>query len=82
VPSYGSDVVPIIQQKCATPACHSPTGVEPNRPYQTYDDVKKIQIDILLQVRDCKMPLAGAPPLSDEERATLLGWLYCDAPNN
>ena len=79
-PSYATDVAPIIQQECAS--CHSPTGVEPNRPYQTYADVKKVQIDILLQVRDCKMPLPGVPALSDAQRATLLGWLYCDGPNN
>jgi hypothetical protein len=80
VPSYATEVAPIIEQRCA--ACHSPTGVEPNRPYQTYADVKSFQIDILVQVRDCMMPLPGSPPLSDEERTTLLGWLYCDGPNN
>jgi hypothetical protein len=79
-PSYATDVVPIIQQRCAP--CHSPSGVEPSRPYQTYTDVKKVQIDILIQVRDCKMPKPGAPPLSDDERTTLLGWLFCDGPNN
>ena len=80
-PSYATDVAPVIQQRCAA-GCHSPTGIEPSRPYQTYADVKKVQIDILLQVRDCRMPRAGSPPLSIEELTTLLGWLYCDAPDN
>jgi hypothetical protein len=84
-PSYANDVAPIIQQRCAL-GCHSPTGIEPTRPYQTYDEVtgpnRQIQIDILLQVRDCRMPRAGSPPLSVDELTTLLGWLYCDAPNN
>jgi uncharacterized membrane protein len=78
-PSYG-DVAPIIQERCAP--CHSPTGVEPNRPYQTYADVKMFAIDILTQIRGCPplMPPAGATPLTEDERNTLLGWLYCGTP--
>jgi hypothetical protein len=82
VPSYATDVAPIIQQRCATAACHSPTGAQSIRPYQTYDEVKKFQIDILIEVRACAMPKAPAPPLTTEELATFVGWLYCDAPNN
>jgi hypothetical protein len=80
VPSYATDVAPIIAQRCAP--CHSPTGVEPNRPYQTYADVKMFQIDILIQARSCLMPPAGAEPLTTQELTTLLGWLYCNAPEN
>jgi hypothetical protein len=78
-PTY-AEVAPIVAAKCAP--CHSPTGVEPNRPYQTYDQLKKAQIDILTQVRACRMPKPGSEPLTDAERTTLLGWLYCDAPND
>jgi len=78
-PSY-AEVAPIIQARCVS--CHSPTGVEPNRPYETYAELTApgVQIDILTQLRDCKMPLPGTPSLSENERATLLAWLYCDAP--
>jgi hypothetical protein len=79
-PSYANDVAPIIQERCG--ACHSPTGVESIRPYQTYKEVKQFQIDILIQTRACKMPPAGAPPLLPTELTTLLGWLYCDGPQN
>lgn len=81
VPSYSKDVAPVIARRCAP--CHAPGGLESNRPYQTYDQVKSVQVGILFQVRSCKMPPAdGGTPLSDDEKATLLGWLYCDAPNN
>jgi uncharacterized membrane protein len=80
-PSY-ADVAPIIEQRCATAACHSPTGAEPNRPYQTYNEVMMFGIDILTQIRGCPplMPPAGATPLTEYERDTLLGWLYCGTP--
>jgi hypothetical protein len=79
-PSYATDVAPIIQARCAP--CHSPTGIESAKPYQTWADVKRFQIDILIQVRACRMPPAGAEPLSMAEQATLLAWLVCDGPNN
>ncbi|HEY2902127.1 MAG TPA: hypothetical protein VGL59_16210 [Polyangia bacterium] len=79
-PSYANDVEAIIQSRCGT--CHSPTGVESVRPYQTYAQVKKFQIDILIQTRSCRMPPAGAAPLLPAELTTLLGWLYCDGPQN
>ncbi|HVU51128.1 MAG TPA: hypothetical protein VHL80_10605 [Polyangia bacterium] len=81
-PSYATDVAPIIQARCATANCHSPTGMEPNRPYQTYTEISKFQIDILIQVRACRMPPAGAEPLSMDEQATLLAWLYCGGMDN
>jgi hypothetical protein len=81
-PGY-ADVAPIIEARCAP--CHFPGGVEAKvHLFATYAEIKKagVQIDILTQIRGCppKMPPAGSPPLTDDERATLLGWLYCDAP--
>jgi hypothetical protein len=82
VPSYMTDVAPIIQRRCVL--CHSSTGVESIRPYETYAEVKKFQIDILTQLHACppRMPPVGAVQLSLDELNTILGWLYCDAPNN
>jgi uncharacterized membrane protein len=73
-------VAAIIQARCES--CHSATGVEPNRPYTSYADIKKFQIDMLVQVRSCLMPPASATGLTIDERDQLLGWFYCDGPNN
>jgi hypothetical protein len=82
VPSYATDVAPIIQQLCVP--CHAPMGLEPKQQYETYAEVKSFEMDILFKLRGCTdpMPPVGSPPLSDAQRATLVGWLYCDAPNN
>ena len=80
VPSYASTVAPIIQSRCVV--CHSPSGQEPSKPYVTYADVKKFQIDMLIQVRSCFMPPPSATPLTDDEKTQLIGWFYCDGPDN
>jgi len=37
---------------------------------------------VLTQVYSCRMPQPGAAPLTEAERAALLGWLVCGAPND
>ncbi len=83
-PSYASDVQPIIAQRCVI--CHESGGLEV-APFDlgTYSDVFTDRSAVLDQVYACAMPRvdsAGALPLTESERTTLLGWLVCGAPQN
>jgi len=37
---------------------------------------------VLTRIYGCVMPPASAPPLTPEERQTLLSWFVCGAPEN
>ena len=79
-PSYTRDVAPIFASKCVV--CHGPGGVESNRDLSTYDHVHTLRSSVLNQVHACAMPPANGESLTAPERATLLGWLVCSAPQN
>jgi hypothetical protein len=83
VPSYANDVAPILDLRCNS-TCHAP-GVGP-WPLNNYNDVHD-WVDIIgSYVEQCGMPPpeagAGNGDLTDQERATILDWLVCGAPNN
>jgi uncharacterized membrane protein len=80
-PSFTAEVNSIIQSRCAT--CHLPGGLGGARVFlQTYDQIFAQRVPVLNQVSACRMPLVGAPPLTTEERQTLMAWLVCGALNN
>jgi len=62
--------------------CHSPGGQEASQPFLTYNEVFARRAAILSQVYGCLMPLQGSQQPSPEQRAELLAWLVCGAPNN
>jgi uncharacterized membrane protein len=79
-PSWQTDVSPIVANKCAV--CHYA-----NNPYSTtvlldYAGVYENRRTVLTQVYACRMPAAGADPLTADERQLLLKWLVCGAPSN
>ena len=79
-PSYKADVVPILDAECNT--CHigGPTGPWPLSDYQSLLDWK---LQVLGDMLHCTMPPEDAGhAISDADRATLIGWLACGAPNN
>ena len=80
VPSYQTEIMPLIQRACTE--CHSASGAVPNRPLDTYSAVYAQRQGVLTQVYGCRMPPAGAPPLTSAERQQLLTWLVCQSPNN
>ncbi len=81
VPSWNTDVEPIVVARCN--ACHGEGGVEqPVRDYTTYQGVYKTRSAILSAVSMCVMPPPDAAAPTPHERATLLSWLVCNAPNN
>lgn len=89
-PSYKTDVLPVLQTKCLL--CHSPADPDggPNSRYSSpYDfSTYALQLEnkgtLLTDILICKMPNldAGATPLDEAERLTLMDWLVCGAPDN
>jgi hypothetical protein len=80
-PSYAEEVVPILQAKCNN--CH--WGDAGPWPLTGYHAVAAWRDLVFLDVEKCTMPPADAGAdalLSDVERATLLAWISCGAPNN
>jgi hypothetical protein len=51
-------------------------------PFTSYQAVFNSRGLILDQVYHCVMPPAGNPAPDAQERALLLRWLVCGAPNN
>ncbi len=79
-PSFSGEVNTLIQSRCV--GCHAPGGLASNRPFTSYDVIKNQAGPMLNQLFNCRMPPADAPQPTDAERATLLAWLACGAPNN
>jgi hypothetical protein len=80
VPSYANEIAPLISGSCFP--CHAPGGQEAVTPLTSYQQVYFYRTSVLDQVYHCIMPLAGSPGLTATERADLLNWLICNAPNN
>ena len=78
IPSYKDEIAAIVQTRCVS--CHGATGVEAKRSLDTYAKLYALRTSVLNQVYACRMPLDGS--LTDAERARLLEWLVCHAPNN
>jgi hypothetical protein len=80
-PSYTNEVSAIIETKCN--GCHADGGVgQSTEDFSTYDRIHGRRGPILNQVFSCQMPPPDAGQLTPAERAALLGWLVCEAPNN
>jgi len=76
-PRFAADAAPILRAHCVK--CHAPGGVEPERPFQTYDQIAPMAGEINLQLQTCQMPPPPEAPLSPAERRTLFGWIVCGA---
>ena len=80
-PSYKTDIAPILAVRCFP--CHQPGGVEgTTRNYSTYAVVSAQQQSMESQTYQCRMPPGDSPAPTPQERALLLAWLVCGAPNN
>ncbi len=76
-PGFAADAAPILRAHCVK--CHAPGGMEPDLPFQTYDQIAPVAGDINLQLQLCLMPPPPEAPLSLAERRTLFGWIVCGA---
>jgi hypothetical protein len=80
-PSYTSQIGLLIARRCVP--CHGPGGVAyPARDFTTYDKVHHQRTEMLTQIYGCRMPPAGALPLTAEELRSMQTWFVCGAPNN
>jgi hypothetical protein len=80
VPSYRSDVVPIFEAKCN--GCHM-GGEGGPWPLTNYFDVLHWRAQVLSELARCTMPPSTSQiRVTEPERATLIAWLVCGAPNN
>jgi len=81
VPSYQTDVEGIIASKCN--GCHTDGGVGSSKfDFSTYASVYADRSSMLNQIYACRMPPPDAGALTPDERALLLAWFVCHAPNN
>jgi hypothetical protein len=80
VPSYQGQVSTIIQATCLK--CHGAGG--PGTPsLVSYGAIHTNELEMLGQLVGCTMPPPDAGSLLDDaDRASLLAWLVCGAPNN
>jgi hypothetical protein len=83
VPSYAHDIAPVLDRTCNN-TCHAP-GVGP-WPLTDYANVADWGSIIAGDLEQCVMPPpdagAGNGNLTAQERAAILNWLGCGAPNN
>ncbi len=80
MPSYATEVHAIFVDACVT--CHYPGSGSAESPLATYEQVHLVYGSTLGQVSSCLMPPRGSPPLTEGDRAVLLAWLACGAPEN
>lgn len=81
MPSYGDAIAPIVSGKCNQ--CHTDGGPGMGKfDFSTYSNVYADRQSMLDQIYACRMPPSDASALTDAERAALLDWFVCHAPNN
>ena len=79
-PGWANDVAKVIETRCAL--CHATGGAAANKPLTDHAEVFALKGSVLNQVHACKMPPAGATPLTTAERLAVETWLVCGAADN
>jgi hypothetical protein len=69
-----------VLNKDCNQTCHAP-GAGP-WPLTTYQDVAAWTAPIQMDIQGCTMPPPDAGTISSTDRAMVLDWLACGAPNN
>jgi hypothetical protein len=77
-PSYRLDVAPIIDERCNV--CHYPGNRQSSVAFSDHAALYSRRQTVQSRIYSCVMPPEPAPPLTPGERATLLEWLVCGAP--
>jgi uncharacterized membrane protein len=80
VSSYSSRIASIICSRCLT--CHFTGNTISGVSLADQASVHDHRSVVLTQVYHCAMPPAGVEGLASEDRAVLLQYLVCGAPNN
>lgn len=79
VPSYAGQVSGVIEEYCEV--CHLPGNRLSTKTFPDYEHIFASRRTMLSQIYACRMPV-GHRRLSAENRALLLKWFVCGAPNN
>jgi hypothetical protein len=78
-PSYSGHVGVVLEQYCEV--CHLPGNGVSTHVFSNYDEIFATRRTMLTQIYACRMPI-GPRRLNAEDRALLLKWFVCGAPNN
>ena len=78
-PSYALQVSGVMQQYCEV--CHLPGNGRSSTLLTNYDQIYAERRTAFTQIYNCEMPV-GHRELTPENRALLLKWFVCGAPNN
>jgi uncharacterized membrane protein len=80
VPSFATEVLPILNQRCNN--CHSPEVDGGPWPLDTRQNVSDWAPDLIKDLKACTMPPAGSTQLTAAERDKVWAWLTCGTPDN
>ena len=83
VPSYSEDIVPVLDRDCNN-TCHAARagrGAGPS-PLTDWADVVAWSDAIAVNLRTGAMPPSDAGTLANGDKALVLDWLSCGAPDN
>jgi hypothetical protein len=78
-PSYSQEVGVVLERYCEV--CHLPGNGVSTHVFSNYDEIFATRRTMLTQIYACRMP-EGPRRLTSEDRALLLKWFVCGAPNN
>jgi len=78
-PSYSQQVSGVMEQYCEV--CHLPGNGRSSTLLTNYDQIYAERRTSFTQIYNCEMPV-GHRELTPENRALLLKWFVCGAPNN
>jgi len=78
-PSYAHEVSGVLEEYCEV--CHLPGNRFSTKVFPDYDHIFASRRTMLGQIYGCRMPV-GHRQLSPRNRALLLKWFVCGAPNN
>lgn len=77
-PPLYSDVEPIMERSCNS--CHNPEVLDGPWPLNDYPHVLAWSDALRDELLNCLMPPKEAPPLTPEDRLTMMEWIRCGLP--
>jgi uncharacterized membrane protein len=77
-PTFAAVVAPVLHARCTI--CHAPGQQVPT--LDTYAHISAQSQQVFFRVQSCAMPPPPRPPLTLDERDTILNWIVCGAMND
>jgi uncharacterized membrane protein len=79
-PSYATEIAPLVETHCLD--CHFAGNHNSSVVLETQSELNRQRGLVETQVYRCQMPPSDGVALSTGDRARLLEWLVCGAPDN